>query len=108
MLTQLASEFSAALSKAKFDIAVEAVGENCKVIDNSDPPLACQCALTYSDYENEMAHQIQFKRCLNGEVPAELTDTEKLIPLDVLRNLQTKRQILPERKSSRIGEKFQN
>lgn len=82
------AEFSAALSKAKLDIAVAAVVENCKeYIDNSDPPLACQCALTYSDYENKMAHQIQFERCLNGEVPAELTDTEKLIQLlDVLKN----------------------
>ena len=76
------SESSSALSKAKLDIAVMTIVESFKDDVESDlTSLACKCALTYSDYENEMAHQIQFQRCLDGKATAEPTDTEKLIQL---------------------------
>jgi len=76
------SEFSSALSKAKLDIAVMTIVQSCKSdVDNDFTSLACKCALTYADYENEMAHQIQFQRCLDGKATAEPTDTEKLTQL---------------------------
>jgi hypothetical protein len=71
-------KFSEALSVAKLDAAVVAIRDNCvREIGEPETTRECKCAINYAKLENKLAFEIQYKRCVEGEVSDKTEDELK-------------------------------